>query len=166
MSNKHEETARRLLPCQCNPGEGEDHISECPVSYRLAVAAALGERDAEIDKLICDRDTARSAAEVNYAELAQLRAKLAQANSLHDLIASGGLPEATPIEAGAPKTREQLIADKDALYAENKNLKAERDAAYKRGLMRAIEILDCLRPHQWVLTAKAAFRAEIDRAGK
>ncbi len=38
-------------------------------------------------------------------------------------------------------------------------LKAENDA----GLMRAIDILGCLRPYQWVLTAKAAIRAEIDK---
>jgi hypothetical protein len=50
----HEETAKRLLPCLCGPEERQQrggHDDGCPAYYRFAVAAALAERDAEIERL-------------------------------------------------------------------------------------------------------------------
>jgi len=72
-------------------------------------------------------------------------------------------------EAGAQKSREQLIADKDFLYAENRRLKAERDAeitkaerdaAYVRGLTRAIEVIDGLPDG---IDCTNAISSEIDK---
>ena len=52
----HDETAKRLLPCHSNcvgvaTQNRNAHHRECPWSFRPAVAAALAERDAEIERL-------------------------------------------------------------------------------------------------------------------
>ena len=100
-------------------------------------------------------------------------AKKAEQNSLDDLIASGGLPEATPL---GEKSREQLIADKDAMRAEIAKLKVERDAAVGKPYTNIIQEemlrdefihgLECAKKiiHEHPLAMRQVLQAEIDKA--
>jgi hypothetical protein len=148
----HEETAKRLLPCLCGPEERQQrggHDDGCPAYYRFAVAAALAERDVETEY------TGMSIPE----HIAQLRAKLAEAerNANNAYLMSQNLQGIVTI----------LEAERDAAKTDNFDLeenflqaKAERDAAYVRGLERAQEIA---AQHRYVIAD--AIADEIKKAG-
>ena len=57
MTDKHDEQAKELLPCDCDgfmyvgSEAVESHTVICAAYYRPAVAAALREKDAEIERL-------------------------------------------------------------------------------------------------------------------
>jgi hypothetical protein len=100
-----EATAKALLPCEHLedlPGYYNDPAECYACEHRPAVAAALAERDAEREELENKwRGQLENIKGFYESTIAQLRAKLAEANSLHDLIASGGLPEASLAERDA-----------------------------------------------------------------
>jgi hypothetical protein len=72
--------------------------------------------------------------------------------------------ENSRLKAELKRVWEEKVDIQSQVEARILEAQRERDAEFGKGLYRAIEILDCLRPYQWVLTAKAAIRVEIDKA--
>ncbi len=181
MTESPEETAKRLLPCtqvarQCYE---DNHSMNCPAGYRPAIAAALAELShsvmgletccdsylAELEDVRAERDNWKGRFETMEGFWRELKADNDELREIDGQLRYQ-LDTTRAERDEARKEPERLYYEYEqhlqTLNAENESLKAERDAAYVRGLELALKIAyrDCVEE------TASAIQAAIDKAGK
>ncbi len=163
MTESPEEIAKRLLPCADFCGGDvydSEHAYGCAANYRPAIAAALAERDRhyainvlpekdrQYEQLKAERDNWKARFETMEGFWRDLKAELDEARKE---------PERLYYEY------EQHL---QTLNVENEELKAERDAAFVKGLKLARKIVHDHLRNPTVDGWYDAIQAEIDKAGE
>ncbi len=157
----HEETAKRLLPCEHTedlPGYYNDPANCYQCAKRPAVAAALAEAEANAH-VECPIDQIRAKLDDAERERDNWKARFETMEGFwRDLKAE--LDEARKEPERLYYEYEQHL---QTLNAENESLKAERAAAFVKGLRRAADICST-KSH--AIECLLGIRAEIDKAGR
>jgi len=79
MSDKYDDEAAKLLPCDCNNRDGrEGHFSSCGGYWRDEVGARLRADGAEIERLRTLDKTMAKAHNSNLVEMANMREEIGQ----------------------------------------------------------------------------------------
>jgi hypothetical protein len=153
-----EQKANAILRCNCGLAW---HLSSCPASYRLAVAAVLREAHGENDRLkrVITAIMGRCANLLDDDQFNNLEA-MVDVEPTFDAITNDLRAEIAKAE------RDKY--EKDAIFHRVKveDLKDEVDAAYVRGLERARVIADEIELMTVDYGIEGAIQAEIDKAKK